>query len=413
MERTEGERNAKSREYVKVKTTDEEEDVEVEDIFETGKRVVIEGGAGMGKTSILREMTRKWSEGELWNDRFDTLIYVRMEDIRKNNDVSMKSLMMDVLKNEKMEESIVWFLNSKDWNKVLWVFDGWESVEIRGVLSGIERNEEECVRNVIFGTRRKEGLEFDRVLRIEGFDDGRIEEYIGRFFGENDEGLREMKKRKRWMKRLSRIPLVLGTICGMRREDRKSASEILARVVEMILKKSFAKNKWNSFPRDILSRTAYDCFVNDVLKINEGLLVQHCQRDVKMIEVIEQSGLIHKGSFIDESIVAYLAAEYLCHGMKIGIASEIESVWNKKKEKSDLFMRCCVGIGGNVMRCLGEWVKKSNIVGKYLGPFEWINEEKTGKLREYLKENWKVWKLDLNACFRRSAKKGLFETADL
>ena len=129
-----------------------------------------------------------------------------------------------------------------------------------------------------------------------------------------------------------------------------------------------------------------------------------------MIEAIKQSGLIHEGSFIDESIVGCLAAEYVCHGMETGIANKIVSIWEKKKEKCDLFMRFCVGIGGNVMSCLGEWVDK---VGNLLGPFSWINEDKTGKLREYFKEHWKHWKLDLNWCLGLLSTNGLVEAAQL
>ena len=389
VERIEGEANARNREYVKIDLKDREEEVEMEEVFDKGKRVVIEGGAGMGKTSVLREMTRKWSEGELWNDRFDVLIYVRMEDIEVNNRTTMKSMLMDVLKDERMDACVSDFIGMRNWDRVLWMFDGWESVQKKGVLKAIEKKEERRVRYAVIAGAESRGIDCDRVLRIEGFNEEQMNEYASKFFGDSKEEMSEILKRQRWMKKLCTIPLVLGAICGMKRSERRNASVVLERVVQMMSKKSL-----HGDARKALCKVAYESHVNNVLQIDHHLMASECGNDSQLIEMIKECGLIHRGWFVDESIVAYLAAEHVCHGLRTGVTDVMLSAWDSQKETSDLFMRCCVGIGGNAIRHVSEWAAKIDLSNQHLGPFEWINEDKTGKLRSFLRKSWTNWNLN-------------------
>ena len=241
---------------------------------------------------------------------------------------------------------------------------------------------------------------------------------------DDEEGyeVREMLEREQWwrvkpLKKLCKVPLILGAICGMRREDRKSASNLLRTVVEMILKKSYLKYKFITDLRAEIAKVAYHCFLNEILIVEDLLLTGICDDDWKMTEMIKGSGLFSNRSFIDQSIVAYLAAEHVCYGMEAGIANKMVSVWSKKRKlEHDLFIRCCIGIGGNVMNCLDDWIKELWAGECYLGPFGWINEDKTGKLRSYLKKNWKHWKSNVDDYLGSegllvSASQGLVESA--
>ncbi|WP_082068275.1 NACHT domain-containing protein [Rickettsia endosymbiont of Ixodes pacificus] len=61
---------------------------EIKDIIESINRIqadigkiLLLGGAGVGKTTLLHNISYKWGKGQLWNDKFDYVFRVKLKEL--------------------------------------------------------------------------------------------------------------------------------------------------------------------------------------------------------------------------------------------------------------------------------------------------------------------------------------------
>ena len=385
--------------YVKPCLIEPEGEVEMDEIFEKGKRVVVQGETGMGKTSFFREIARLWIRGDIWKDRFDALIFIAMDQVELSDRTTLKSMLMDGLK--EMKEPIEVFLNEeRDWERVAWIFDGWEKTSSEGVLESIESGIDQRVKNVIFGTRpeRASIISCDRRLRMAGLSERGKYDFLKAHSKHN---VRYLLAREDWLNELCCVPSFFGIAS---KSNATKATKLLRDIVEGMLENV------GTYPRKSLADAAFTCFKSESSEI-EIAQFRNCNKDQKA--EIEKCGLLCNGSFVHPAFISYLAAEYAC--FELGKSGEVGklllSLRRKNKfEKTELFFRCCCAIGGNVFACLDSWALKMPFSLRNLAIFEWMAEDETGKLAKYLKQNLTKFSLDFHACLLAAAKKGLFET---
>ena len=63
----------------------QKEEVEIENIFNEPaiRKLLILGGAGVGKSTLMQYMAYRWSTNNLWNDRFDYVYRVPLKKLLK------------------------------------------------------------------------------------------------------------------------------------------------------------------------------------------------------------------------------------------------------------------------------------------------------------------------------------------
>ena len=357
--------------------------IDIERLFEGTHRVSIEGVKGIGKTSLLKHWAKEWAWGRVWKDRFDLVVFV--DD--RNSDV------MD----QMLQES------NLDWERVLWMFDG--SIEK-------QKLEQQKIKYLISTTLFERQ---DRVVRVEGLNDERQREYLRRYFGvwneqERSKGAmavavclrriripkeviwvvyREVKRLKvtakeegigkeeearkiieqknALLKQVWRIPLVLQKVCEEISHGRKRVTPMIGKALNEIVGKQERKKLWETKQEE--------------------------------------------ENFLDDAFKAYVKAESLSQGMDKDKAVEIilraiEEKDEKEMEQRDLMMSFAVGLGGNVINSIYEWVLKSNVSKQSLGPFEWLEEDETGMMAKYMKKYWKDAKSNLSRYLIRASEKG-------
>ena len=229
------------------------------DIFEKEKeqvvrRVLIEGGAGIGKTTFCLSISEDWAKGELFQDNhFKVLLLLSLHEKRIAAPRSLPELIQILQGVENVSADDIKEKNGED---VLIIADGWDELDAP-----------ECSQsflcNLLFGhilelasivvTSRpsysdwlcKKGR-FDRLLSIRGFDDGSIRQYIRLNCTDNQQEsdrLLEIVDGNPQIKSMCHIPLNCATLCRLSREPKLSTTttELCSKMVWNVVHHSINK----------------------------------------------------------------------------------------------------------------------------------------------------------------------------
>ena len=188
------------------------------------RRVLIEGGAGIGKTTFCLSISKDWANEELFQE-FKMLLLLPLHEERIAATRSLAELVETLQGARNLSDSIADSINKTNGEGVLVVADGWNEPEspstfLHDLLFG-------CVLSLasIIVTSRPSHSDslfakgcFDRSLSMHGFDDGSIRQYIKLDFPNNQpecDRLLEIVDRNLQIKSMCRIPLNCATFCHL------------------------------------------------------------------------------------------------------------------------------------------------------------------------------------------------------
>jgi GTPase SAR1 family protein len=197
------------------------------------RKVLIEGGAGIGKTTFCLSISENWANEELFQ-KFNVLLLLPLHKKRIATIRSLGELIETLQGTEKFSDCVVESIKKTNGKGVLIVADGWDELDapecsrtfLHDLLFG-------CVLNLasIIVTSRPSYSEwlytkgcFDRLLSIRGFDYGGIRQYIRLDFQQKSKyrHLLETVECNPLIKSLCHIPLNCATLCHLwRTESRK------------------------------------------------------------------------------------------------------------------------------------------------------------------------------------------------
>lgn len=210
---------------------DPKEAIKLEELFEletlngkNQKRVLIQGSAGIGKSTLCQYIAFMWAEGKLYTE-FEYLFWLPLRNLNIDNYQNERSLEAYLAKECQVDpEYIRSFLRHKKLReKTLILLDGYnelspDAVNATGPLNPILR-ELKKFPNVVVVTRPR-SIDFnpDCNLEILGFDEVGVEDYIGRFFSEEQNKQAHMVRQELknpLIRSLARIPINLEIICSL------------------------------------------------------------------------------------------------------------------------------------------------------------------------------------------------------
>ena len=243
------------------KSSNNRQEVEVENIFdklpgqETIKnsginKLLILGGAGVGKSTLMRYMAYKWGEGELWKDKFDFIYRVPLKILLNHewklgrynpddlNDHELKCLvhynLMSTLSRKEREEckleKIVWLdgKNKDLSDRILLLLDGYD--EVAHLRKDDFKNIFEEVfefKNIILTSRpnamtREMAEKFDRTIENSGLGNEGINQYFSRYFQQNEEKGKELQDflaKNPSIREICNIPVNIAMLCFIWAEE--------------------------------------------------------------------------------------------------------------------------------------------------------------------------------------------------
>ena len=194
------------------------------DLFkvESGKRsvrrILVEGDAGIGKTTFCTSVSEDWANGELFKE-FELLLLLPLRHRRVASAGSLPELLKLLHSNQKLCATIAESLEEHEGKNVLIIADGWDE------LNESNRREGSFMCDLLFGeilrfvfvvlTSRPSASAplqslpyFDRFLEIRGFNKKSIRDYIRNEFQSDQE------KGARLIEHLSNNPLI-NSVCSI------------------------------------------------------------------------------------------------------------------------------------------------------------------------------------------------------
>ena len=161
------------------------------------KRILVEGGAGMGKTTLCTSLTKGWANGKLFQ-KYDVLLLIPLGQKEVALAASLLQL-IEALKLEVNSQEMVSYIQGKNGSGVVVIADGWNS------LDESERREGSFFHELLFGsllslasvvvTSRPtasatlhKGNSVDRFIETCGFNRGSIQDYVKHKFAGDQHG---------------------------------------------------------------------------------------------------------------------------------------------------------------------------------------------------------------------------------
>ncbi|MCE5316120.1 MAG: NACHT domain-containing protein [Parachlamydia sp.] len=204
---------------------DPKEPIELEDIFSQSdasqKRILIQGSAGIGKTTLCHHIAFRWAQGAFFQE-FELLFWLPL----RNLNPKIETLSQYIAAECNVEESIIQlFLNDQELRKKsLIILDGAdearpEAVNPRG--GALYRILEELKKFPhVMCTTRPQPVDFKPTCSLEilGFDERGINEYVRRFFSQSQYAQAQKLYeylRQPLIKSLARIPINLEIFCSI------------------------------------------------------------------------------------------------------------------------------------------------------------------------------------------------------
>ena len=273
------------------------EQVEYDGIFESkeGKRkvkkVLIEGDAGIGKTTLCTSISVEWAQGKRLR-QFELLLLLplRAKEVISAN--SVVELLQIFHPNKRVCESVAeGFLQGELGKHVLIIADGWDE------LAQTLRKEGSFIYKLLFknaihsatimitsrpsaSVALHKNPDIDRFIEIAGFDRKGIEQYIKSEFSEDFEkesrdGLLQQVNSNPLIRSICHVPINCAIVCHMWRSDESLPSDmtltdIYTKIILHFMLRAFQK----TFPDfGIESLNSFDA-IPDYMQDHLGLLCE-------------------------------------------------------------------------------------------------------------------------------------------
>ena len=161
------------------------------DLFkvEEGKKpvrnLIVEGNAGIGKTTLCTMLTEKWANGGILT-QFDCVLLLPLRERSVSTATTLPQLFKLLHSSERIRTSVIEELEEREGEGVLIIADGWDELEQEN------RSDQSFLHNLLFGdfvsvlltsrpsasTSLHDFPTVDRLVEVVGFNEENVKQYI-------------------------------------------------------------------------------------------------------------------------------------------------------------------------------------------------------------------------------------------
>ena len=181
------------------------------------RKLIVEGNAGIGKTTLCTMLTEEWANGEILT-QFDCVLLLPLRDQLVASTSSLPDLLLLYHPDETVCVSVVQQLKRTRGKGVLIIADGWDE------LSEEKRAKTSLLYNLLFGrllpsasvlltSRPAASAHFhslptvDRLVEVVGFNEENVKQYIESEFAEKASSLIEQLENNPLIASVCSVPL--------------------------------------------------------------------------------------------------------------------------------------------------------------------------------------------------------------
>ena len=298
------------------------------DLFkvESGKRqvrkVLVEGDAGIGKTTLCIAVSEDWANGKLFHQfELILLLPLRMKAVASAG--SLPELLKLLHPSPRLCDSVARYLEDEEGESVLIIADGWDE------LGESERQEGSFLYQLLFGHRfclmsvvvtsrpsasapLRELPDIDRFVEVHGFSKEQIVEYIQSEFtsdwGKADR-LREQLKDNPLVENVCSVPLNCAIVCHLWRTLEEALPTTMTELYTKIILNLILRNirKFDSYVY-IMSLSNFDSLPAD-LQQSWWLLCECAFRALEKDQLVfsqeELDAFFPEGLALDKKILCF------------------------------------------------------------------------------------------------------------
>ena len=367
------------------------------DLFkvESGKRrvrkVLVEGDAGIGKTTLCIAVSEDWANGKLFQQfELVLLLPLRMKAVASVG--SLPELLKLLHPSPRLCDSVAKYLEDEEGESVLIIADGWDEL-------GESKRQEgtflyqflfgHCLMSVVVTSRPSASAplrkfpDIDRFVEVRGFSKEHIVEYIQSEFT-SDQGkadrLREQLEGNPLVESVCSVPLNCAIICHLWRTLEEALpttmTELYTKIILILVLRNIHKfdsyesilklPKFDSLPADLqqswwlLCEFAFRALEKDQLVFSQEELVAFFPEGLALDKGILCFGLLQSAEsvgvgisfhFLHLTFQEYLAALYL---IRQPIDKQLENFQTYKPKSKflphrfEMVWRFCFGIYSNL-----------------------------------------------------------------
>ena len=265
------------------------------------RKVIVEGNAGIGKTTLCTMLTEEWANGEILT-QFDCVLLLPLRERSVSTATTLPQLFKLLHSSERIRTSVIEELEEREGEGVLIIADGWDE------LDEDNRSDSSFLHNLLFGdtlpfvsvllTSRPAASAFlhdlsavDRLVEVVGFNEENVKQYIQselEKYPEKASSLIEQLENNPLIASVCSVPLNCAIICNLwhtlGRTLPSTLTELYLYIVLDIIIRSFKKSRvfesfislsFDSIPEDlhdlfwVMCKYAFECLSQDKIAFSK------------------------------------------------------------------------------------------------------------------------------------------------
>ena len=298
----------------------------VEEGKKSVRKLIVEGNAGIGKTTLCTMLTEEWANGEILT-QFDCVLLLPLRERSVSTATTLPQLFKLLHSSERIRTSVIEELEEREGEGVLIIADGWDELDQEN------RSNSSFLHNLLFGdifpfvsvllTSRPSASAplhdlptVDRLVEVVGFNEENVKQYIESEFekcSEKASSLIEQLKNNPVIESVCSVPLNCAIICNLWHTlDRalpKTLTDLYTQIVLNVILRNVKKRHIVECPSSLQSFDSIPTDLQDLFWLTCKFAYQCLSQD--QIVFIESE----VANFFPGFLISRHSNKFLCFGL--------------------------------------------------------------------------------------------------
>ena len=297
---------------------------EAENCKKPVRKVIVEGNAGIGKTTLCTMLTEEWANGKIFT-QFDCVLLLPLRERSVSTATTLSQLFKLFHSSERIRTSVIEELEEREGEGVLIIADGWDELDQKyrcadSFLYNLFFSDILSFASILLTSRPFDSAPLhnlpiiDRSVEVVGFNEENVKQYIESEFRKcpkKASSLIEQLENNPVIQSVSSVPLNCAIICNLWRTMEgklsRTLTELYAQIVLSIVLRNSRKKlsdspislpSFDSLPENLQEvfwlacKFSFECLARDQIMFLEHELVSLLPRVLESSDKILCLGLL-------------------------------------------------------------------------------------------------------------------------